>query len=243
MGNFSGHGPLSRLNNLFSSVIEYTDHAANDPQNERSPEYEENSSMQDNKKSSRFSSAGGTITALVSLIALVFSGYSFYETVLKQPTLKLYAPPLIHMYRKNYKDILAIPITLSNDGARRGTVLSIDLEVSNLATGETKKFRNIYFGNDPKNTSRIFTPLTISGRSSISEIVLFEAEKTGAFFETTGGVQLDLRLKMKMNTDQAEYWRKPEEKPGLNFDVNTGFIRSFNDMERGQPTILRIKNQ
>ena len=70
------------------------------------------------------------LATLVSIIALVFSGYSFYETVLKQASLRFYAPPLVTMYREGFRDVFAIPITISNDGAQRGTVLYFDLEAT-----------------------------------------------------------------------------------------------------------------
>ena len=63
------------------------------------------------------------VAIVTSSVALLFSGYSFYETVLKQPELRVYRPPMIYMYRQQFRDVFAIPITLSNDGARRGTVL------------------------------------------------------------------------------------------------------------------------
>lgn len=233
-----GKGPGAGLRPLLSSLIDFSDHAT---QHQQQSEQMKEDEMSQSSKGSMMS--GAAITTLVSLIALIFSGYSFYETVLKQPALKLYAPPLIHLYRKNFKDILAIPVTLSNDGAKRGTVLAFDLQVTNPATGEQKNFRNIYFGNDPKNTSRIFTPLTIAGRSSLSEIVLFEAEKTGAFFKTTGGVDLELSLKLTPIVDQAEYWQSGNAQNSLQFNVETGYIASFNDMERGTPTVLRKKTR
>ena len=112
------------------------------------------------------------------------------------------------MYRKDFRDILAIPLTISNDGAKRGTILSIDLQVTDKKTGESKTFENLYFGNDPKDTSRIFTPLTMSGRSSKSDVIMFFANKTGAFFETTGGVKSHLKFELKINTDTSENFFK-----------------------------------
>jgi len=240
-GNKSAFG----LAALLHSVIDYTDHAsksdepasldrAASPQDQAPHSQTERPMAQ--KKSSILS--GGAITAFVSLVALFFSGYSFYETVLKQPVLKVYAPPLIHMYRKDYKDILAFPITISNDGAKRGTVLSFDLEVTNKATNESKRFKNLYYGNDPKDTSRIFTPMTVAGRTSLTDVVMFRAAQVGAFFKTTGGVKLDLHLKLILNVDETEFWIAPEPKQSLSFDVQASFIQSFRAMETGKPTVL-----
>ena len=156
---------------------------------------------------SRIGSIGASLATIVSIIALAFSGFSFYETVLKQASLRFYQPPLIYMYREDFRDVFAIPITLSNDGAQRGTILSFDLEVEHTGTGAKTHFQNLHFGASPKATDkRLFMPITVAGRSSFSDVVLFHALKTGSFVETTGGVELPLRLTLKMNVDQTREW-------------------------------------
>lgn len=245
MSNPKGHIPAEKLDDLLHSVMEWADHAQLDEasENEGSPQ---NQSVTNNKfpkgtnmskKRPFFSNFGNIVTSLVSAIALIFSGYSFYETVLKEAQLKIYTPALVHMYRSGYRDVLAIPLTISNDGAKRGTILSVDLEVTNTDTGESKKFENLYFGNNPKDTSRIFTPLTMSGRSSKSEVIMFFADKPGAFFKTTGGVKSNLQFKMKINADESEYLFKPKEQPSIIFNMRATFIQSFRAMEKGIPTV------
>ena len=180
--------------------------------------------------------SGSAIASLVSIIALAFSGFSFYETALKQASLRIYAPPLIHMFRQDYRDVLAIPLTISNDGARRGTVLSFDLKVTNLKTGETKGFQNLHFGSSPKGDKKLFNPITVAGRSSWSGVVLFHALKTGAFIKTTGGVTLPLRLTLKMNLDRSGGWLDAAAAEPVTFDMTASYIASFSEMERGRPT-------
>ena len=136
----------------------------------------------------------------------MFSGFSFYETVLKQAKLRFYEPPLIYMYREGFRDVFAIPLTISNDGAQRGTILSFDLKIENLKTNEVKTFQNLHFGASPKGDKRLFTPITVPGRSSFSDVVLFHAFKTGSFVKTTGGIELPLRFKLKMNIDSTGEW-------------------------------------
>lgn len=263
MSSHKGMFAAAKLSELLHSVIDWTSHAQtqNNDSAQNSPpdearqftqQYPNNqsqlnsqsttpeSSEEENNMSqkTKSSSSGAFITTLVSAIALIFSGFSFYETVLKQAEMKLYAPALIHMYRKDFLDVLAIPLTISNDGAKRGTVLSFDLKVTNTDTNESKTFQNLYFGNNPKDTSRIFTPLTIAGRSSQAEVIMFYADKTGAFFETTGGVKLNLQFELKMNLDQSEFYFPQKNKNGLTFDMGTSFIQSFRQMEQGSPTVL-----
>ena len=181
---------------------------------------------------------GTWVAALTSIIALVFSGYSFYETVLRQAELRIYQPPLIYMYRQDFRDVFAIPITISNDGAQRGTVLSFDLEITNLETKASRKYQNLHFGESPKGNIRLFTPITVPGRSSYTDVVLFHALSTGAFFETTGGVKLPLRLTLKMNLDTTSDWFSVKQPDPVTFDMTANYIESANNMESGRPTQL-----
>ena len=71
-------------------------------------------------------SSGGALTAIVSAFALIFSAVSLYETVLRQPDLAVYAPPVIHYTRESNREALLLPVTIANRGARDGTVLAIE---------------------------------------------------------------------------------------------------------------------
>lgn len=237
MSNTKGHIPAEKLDDLLHSVIEWADHSKIEGDEINQTEHQNHTGKQMRKNKPFFGNIGNVITTLVSAIALLFSGYSFYETVLKEPKIKIYAPALVHMYRKDFRDVLAIPLTISNDGAKRGTILSIDLKVTDKKTGESKTFENLYFGNDPKDTSRIFTPLTMSGRSSKSDVIMFFANKTGAFFKTTGGVKSHLKFELKINTDTSENLFKSKHQPTLSFDMTANFIQSFRAMESGTPTV------
>ena len=118
------------LRDLLGSVTEYGQQTA------------ENSAVHQQRDSIGETGEGrmtARLTTLVSILALVFSSFSFYETVLKQASLRIYQPPLIHMFRQGFRDVLAIPITISNDGARRGTVLSFDLQVTHPETKEVRQ--------------------------------------------------------------------------------------------------------
>lgn len=176
------------------------------------------------------------LATIVSVIALALSAYSFYETVLKQAKLRVYHPPLIHMFREGYRDVLAIPMTVSNDGARRGTVLSFDLKVTNLDTNESKSFQNLHFGASPTGQTRLFNPITISGRSSFSDVVLFHALENGAFVETTGGVRLPLRLTLKMNLDGTGDRYGPKSPEPIVFDMTATYVAEFREMQSGKAT-------
>ncbi len=227
------HQPAQDLREMLGSVTEYGTQTSEIQQTSGHDRHADTSS--------RETTMSARLTTLVSIVALVFSGYSFYETVLKQASLRIYQPPLIHMFREGFRDVLAIPITISNDGARRGTILSFDLEVTHPETNKSVKFQNLHFGASPKDEVKLFHPITVPGRSSYSGIVLFHALETGAFVETTGGVELPLQFKLSMNIDRSGDWfdilTPPTTKP-LVFNMKASFVQGFRAMESGRPTRL-----
>jgi len=83
----------------------------------------------------------GWASTLVAAIALIVSGYSLYVTSLRRPMLSLFVPPVIQYsspYSNSNFEVLGIPVTIANLGARSGTVLSIDLIATNPAKKLTK---------------------------------------------------------------------------------------------------------
>lgn len=130
----------------------------------------------------RIASRGNRLATLVSAFAFAFSGVSFYETVIKQPHLTVFVPPVLQYGQDGGGDVevFAIPITISNDGARSGTVLSLELEVENTAAKDdwpkTKRFYSAFFGEHPRTAdtpNRSFAPITIAGRAAASETIRF----------------------------------------------------------------------
>jgi hypothetical protein len=180
--------------------------------------------------------AGAWSALLSSVTALVFSVYSLYETVIKQADLRIYQPPLIYMYRENFRDVLAIPITLSNVGTQHGTVLSFDLEVTQPGTLKRTKFQSLHFGESPKRNTRLFTPITVAGRSSYTDVILFYALSRGSFVEVTGGVKLPLRFQLTLNVDATSGWFPSKAPAAIVFDMTADYIQSHNQMEAGEPT-------
>jgi hypothetical protein len=189
----------------------------------------------DDAKSLRGRAAGWS-ALLSSVAALVFSLYSLYETVIKRADLHIYQPPLIYMYRESFRDVFAIPIALSNVGTQYGTALSFDLEVTRPDTLRTMQFQNQYFGDSPKRNPRLFTPITVAGRSSYTDVILFYALSSGSFVEATGGVKLPLRFKLTMNVDPAGSWFAAKQPAAVVFDMTASYIQSHNQMEAGEPT-------
>src|SRR5262245_66648847 len=85
--------------------------------------------------------------ALASIVALLFSGYTLYESSLRGARLSIFVAPRIEYTDpdrpEDVREVFILPITVANDGARTGTLLALNLEVSNPRTGRKKMFYEI----------------------------------------------------------------------------------------------------
>jgi hypothetical protein len=155
--------------------------------------------------------SGGRLTAIVSAIALLFSAYSLWDSSLKAPDLKVFVPPLIQYaspYNNTNFEVFAIPVTIINDGGRSGTILSIDLEATNVKTGMTKRFYSADLGRWTMERTRTgayqaFAPISLAGKASRTETVLFypktDKEKPDQLVDTEPG-----QYRFKLILDEAE---------------------------------------
>lgn len=146
------------------------------------------------------------IATISSMFALAFSGYSLWETSLKQPDVRLFVPPVIQYaapYNNSNFEVVAIPITFANEGARTGVVMSIELAVTDPRTNETKRFYSADFGRWTMERTRTgayqpFAPLSLSGRSTRTETILFytrgEEEKPPQIIRELGPYQMRITL-------------------------------------------------
>jgi len=135
---------------------------------------------------------GSRITAIGTVVALVFSGFSLWETSLKQADLTAYVTGVLAYERDQTADVgtlpsggfevLAVPITIANSGARDGVVLAMQLEAKNLSTGLTARFAATYAvdgnyfaatGKGDKRPKTPFSALVVAGRAAWTGTVLF----------------------------------------------------------------------
>jgi len=153
---------------------------------------------------------GGWITVVVSGVALIGSLFSMWQTTLKQPQISFYVSENIQYTRDPYGpfEVLAVPITIANGGARDGAVLSMQLMVKNMGTGRTEKFRAAYtadaqyFGGRDDLAGRIkrpktpFAPLSVAGRSAYTGTVLFYRSEGGEknLIEASSDIEMTLTL-------------------------------------------------
>jgi hypothetical protein len=161
---------------------------------------------------------GGKLAAVLSLFALLMSAYSLWETSLKQADVKIFVPPVIQYaapYQNSNLEMIAVPVTLTNDGARTATVLSMELAVTDPRTKQTKRFYAADFGRWTMERTRTgayepFAPLSLAGRSSRTESVLFytrgDDQKPAQLIEAVGSYNVELIF------DVAESRSKPTVK-------------------------------
>ena len=101
-----------------------------------------------------------------------------------------------------------IPVTFTNEGGRTGTILSVDLEATNVKTGETKRFFSADFGRWTMEKTRTnayqpFAPISLAGKASRTETVLFhtkgEKEMPAQLVATESGL-----YRFRLILDEAE---------------------------------------
>jgi hypothetical protein len=150
--------------------------------------------------------SSGRMTAVASAVALLFSAFSFWESSIKGPNIKVFVPPVIQYsspYNNSNFEMIAVPVTLVNDGGRTGTVLSMELDVSNSKTKEPKHFYAADFGRWTMEKTRAgayetFAPISLAGKASRTETVLFypksPAEKPDQLITEPGVYNFKLKL-------------------------------------------------
>ena len=89
-------------------------------------------------------------------------------------------PPSLSIQPDGGFEVLAVPITIANSGARDGAVLALQLDVKNLSTGLTARFEATYTvdatyfaAKGDRRPKTPFSALVIAGRSAWTGTVLF----------------------------------------------------------------------
>jgi len=157
----------------------------------------------------RMAARGNRLATLVSAFAFAFSAVSFYETVLKQPNLRVYVTDTLAYTRDPWGgyEVVAVPLTIANSGARDGAVITLELDVTNVDSGKSETFTSAYtadaqyFGGSDDVAKRIkrpklpFAPLSIAGRGAFAGVILFySGEGSAKLVEPNSKVELTLRV-------------------------------------------------
>ena len=157
----------------------------------------------------RMAARGNRLATLVSAFAFAFSAVSFYETVLKQPNLRVYVTDTLAYTRDPWGgyEVVAVPLTIANSGARDGAVITLELDVKNVESGKSETFTSAYtadaqyFGGSDDVAKRIkrpklpFAPLSIAGRGAFAGVILFySGEGSAKLVEPNSKLELTLRV-------------------------------------------------
>ncbi len=188
-------------------------------------------------------SHGGLLATVLSAAALIFSGFSYYDSSMKTAALEVFVPPMIHYARDGEADVFNVPITISNEGARTGTVLTMELDVLNLnpkAEKRSAKFHSAFLGDYPRDDSvvgRSFAPLSIPGHGTFSETVRFYPMDIGLPYvvDDKGDYRFTLRLVTAKPQDpdfiEAHLLREPQP---LSFELTLpGLAEQYLSQQHG----------
>ncbi len=145
------------------------------------------------------------VSDIIAGAALLVSGYSLWESKLSRARLKLFVPPVIAYsspYQNSNFEVFEVPVTLINEGAQTGFVLSMELTVTDPRKGVVKRFYSADFGRwtMEKTRSRAyqpFAPLSLAGHARQTETVLFYTrgdEEPAEIVRETGPYSFTLTL-------------------------------------------------
>lgn len=135
-----------------------------------------------------------------------------------------YASP----YQRSNFEVFAIPLTIANEGARTGTIMSMDLEVRGPERTRSKRFYSADVGQwslekAKSGDFRPFAPIVLAGRSSHTDTILFHArrdETVMQIVEQEGSYAFALTLQAAQSEDFGlldRIWRR-SSKP-LQFEM------------------------
>lgn len=184
---------------------------------------------------------------IISIIAICFSGLSLYQTILKQAELVMYVGEVVHYAREPVGDveILAIPTTIANHGARDATVTDLDLQVE--SGGRSRTYHSSLVGRDSAMEQEPFAPWPIAGRGSHTGIVRFYAKDLRggdehALITGTGAYRFCLSIRADIRREFAVLDRLFQSPPeALSFVADLPWFSS-SDLATGRSIPMHIRD-
>ena len=192
------------------------------------------------------------LTAITSTTALLVSGYTLWTTTLRQPDLHVFVPPVIQYaapYQNSNFEVIAVPVTFANEGARTAVAMSMELVVTDPRAKVSKIFYSADLGQWSMERTRArsyqpFAPLPMAGRTTRTEVVLFytrgDDQKPEQIIREVGPYQFKLTVE---DSHVGEPWlldrllgRQP---PSVSFERELRFYdaRAF----QKRPVIDRVR--
>ncbi|MGF1445233.1 MAG: hypothetical protein ACFBRM_03430 [Pikeienuella sp.] len=146
----------------------------------------------------RLGATSGALSGLMSIAAILVSVGTLYLTELRGAEIAVLAADQTYLARdrNGSQEVVLVPLTLTNSGARDGAVRGLRLTVTD-ESGGSRSFRATGFGPSPGPDAAPFAPIAIPGRSSVSRAVLFHPMERGQpLLSEAGAYRLDLSLSL-----------------------------------------------
>jgi hypothetical protein len=121
----------------------------------------------------------GRAALALSLISLLLSAWTLFETALRQPTFIPYASGNWRYGRGagTNDEILIVPLTIDNHGARPGAIVAIEMILTKPGGGE-RRFVSTGVLHNEKDRA-LFAPISVQGRSSFTASIIFSSQAPG----------------------------------------------------------------
>ncbi|MEW5831036.1 MAG: hypothetical protein AB1846_19265 [Chloroflexota bacterium] len=135
------------------------------------------------------------LAIVISIISFIISTVNVYVTNLKAPDLSLTVAPFVKQVVDNQSrnEAFFIPVTVTNRGAKPGSLVSFEMSVNYLPTGEQQVYYGQYFAqeNNSELLGSFFAPMNLNGYSAVSRTVCFypQGKQEGNFFARTGSYE------------------------------------------------------
>jgi hypothetical protein len=175
------------------------------------------------------------LPSAISAMALLGSALSLWESTLKQAEIKLYVSDNIYFTRDPYGsyEVLIVPVTLANRGARDGAVLSLVLDVKNSTNGKSKRFKSTYmaeaqyFGGRDDVSANVrrpklpFAPLSVAGRGAFTGTLLFYPadDPEQKVIDPNSKIQMTLTVGVLSGSSLLDRFITPSPPPPVTIDT------------------------
>lgn len=173
----------------------------------------------------------GLVPIAASLAAVVFSGVSLYETVLKPARPKPYiaeAMLLGHRGGPDYAEAVVVPVTIANYGSRSAVVTRIRLAVTRHGVPGTRIMGSAYSGDTPR-ADRLFTAVPVAGHQSAAGGVVFTPADDGGTIFAPGAYEVCLTIQGEADDNSGIFALLPAL-PAASFQ----FAATVPDFDGGQ---------
>jgi hypothetical protein len=175
----------------------------------------------------------GFSAEIFSGLAVVISLYSLWRTALQHASLNVFVPPIIRYaspYQNSVFEVFEIPMTVVNEGALTGTILSFNLEVMNPRHGVSKQFYSAAFGawsleKAQGESINGFTPISLIGRGTQAATILFFARHDSEIQQIVDGPgPYEFRLTPLMAQSEQRIPIGRSTVPQLTFTMNLPYL-------------------